>query len=144
MITGLAHVNLVVPAGTLDAVYAFYEKTLGLTSVPVPQLQRGRLAWFNIGSSGQQVHVAFGRNFDFEGLAATSTRHPCFRIAGPEELAALQHRVWQHFKAGGEGAPKACDEPGGENSGEMLFRVSDLLAALVVDWTWKLRRGCLN
>lgn len=120
MITGLAHVNLIVPAGTLPAANAFYGMTLGLTAVPVPQLQRGRLAWFDIASSGQQVHVAFGRDVDFEGLAAKSSRHPCFRVGSPEELLALQRRVWQHFQDGGDGAPKECDEPGGESSGENL------------------------
>lgn len=45
MISGLAHVNLTVPAGTLDQANAFYGDTLGLTARPVPQLQKGTLAW---------------------------------------------------------------------------------------------------
>jgi hypothetical protein len=55
MITGIHHVNLVVPAGTLEHANAFYGETLGLTPRVVPQLQRETLAWFDIGSSGQYV-----------------------------------------------------------------------------------------
>lgn len=120
MIAGIAHINLVVPADTLPAAHAFYGETLGLVSTPVPQLQRGRLAWFNIADSGQQVHVAFGRDVDFDGPAAkSSSRHPCFRLSDPAALLALQRRVWAHLQRGGEGAPSECDEPGGQNSGEL-------------------------
>ena len=45
LISGIAHVNLTVPAGTLDEANAFYGDTLGLTARPVPQLQKGTLAW---------------------------------------------------------------------------------------------------
>lgn len=46
MITGIAHINLLVPAGTLDQAEAFYGKTLGLTPRLVPELQRGSLIWY--------------------------------------------------------------------------------------------------
>jgi hypothetical protein len=46
MITGIAHVNLLVPKGTLDLAESFYGNTLGFTRVPVPVLQRGTLAWY--------------------------------------------------------------------------------------------------
>lgn len=46
MITALAHVNLLVPPGTLDQANEFYAGTLGLISTPVPQLQKGTLAWY--------------------------------------------------------------------------------------------------
>ncbi len=118
MITGLAHINLVVPEGTLDKARAFYSGTLGLVETPVPALQRDTLAWINLGDSGQQIHVSFGGADDFAGMAARSRRHPCFRIAGgPEALLAVQHRIWQHFR-GGDGVPSECDAPGNENSGE--------------------------
>ena len=45
MITGIAHVNLTVPPGTLDLAEEFYAGTLGFHSVPVPQLQKNSLAW---------------------------------------------------------------------------------------------------
>jgi len=45
-ITGIAHVNLTVPPGTLEAAAAFYEGTLGFTRIKVPVLQKDTLAWF--------------------------------------------------------------------------------------------------
>ncbi|KAL5410167.1 hypothetical protein PMIN03_005564 [Paraphaeosphaeria minitans] len=106
MITGIHHVNLVVPPGTLAQANGFYGTTLGLTPRAVPQLQRETLAWFDIGSSGQQVHVAFGRPEDFSFVSA---RHPCFKVGGLDELQALQQRVYEHFEKGGESAPKEAD-----------------------------------
>jgi hypothetical protein len=110
MITGIAHINLTVPSSTLDQATSFYGDTLGLTPRPVPHLQKGRLAWFDIGSSGQQVHIAFGEN-------DVSSRHPCFKIGSGEDLLKLHRRVWEHYERGGGGAPRACDKPGEENSG---------------------------
>lgn len=45
MITGIAHINLLVPTGTLDLAESFYGDTLGLKRVPVPVLQKDELAW---------------------------------------------------------------------------------------------------
>ncbi|KAI0407130.1 hypothetical protein F4802DRAFT_612215 [Xylaria palmicola] len=114
MITGLHHINLVVPPDTLDDAAAFYGTTLGLTSRPVPALQKGTLLWFDIGTSGQQVHVAFGQPEDF---AFDSRRHPCFRVADGEQLLELQRKVHAHLERGGPGAPRTADRPGDENSG---------------------------
>ncbi|XPS73531.1 hypothetical protein M3J09_005676 [Ascochyta lentis] len=114
MITGLHHINLVVPPGTLHLAEEFYSGTLGLTRRAVPHLQRDTLAWFDIADSGQQVHVAFGKAEDF---AAPSSRHPCFRVASADELVQLRRRVWEHFERGGEAAPKEADRPGEKNSG---------------------------
>ncbi|KAK0750045.1 hypothetical protein B0T18DRAFT_408107 [Schizothecium vesticola] len=119
MITGLHHVNILVPPGTLPHATLFYGTTLALTSTPVPAAQTHSLAWFNIASSGQQLHVAFGRDpEDFTPTARKARRHPCFRVGGVEELAGLQKRIWEHYRRGGEGAPSECDEPGGESSGD--------------------------
>ena len=114
MITGIAHVNLTVPFNTLAEANDFYGATLGLTPRQVPQLQKGRLAWFDIGSSGQQIHIAFGNNDE-------SSRHPCFRIESPEKLLELQKRVWAHHERKDSSAPKAADKPGGESSGTYMF-----------------------
>lgn len=46
MITGLAHINLLVPRGTLDQAYTFYGETLGLYAAPVPERQKGTIAWY--------------------------------------------------------------------------------------------------
>ncbi|KAK3058362.1 hypothetical protein LTR09_001440 [Extremus antarcticus] len=43
-IQGLAHVNILVPPGTLEQAHAFYGGTLGLRSREVPKLQAGTLA----------------------------------------------------------------------------------------------------
>lgn len=114
MITGIHHVNLVVPPSTLPAAEAFYGTTLGLTSRPVPAAQVDSLAWFDVGTSGQQVHIAFGKAEDF---SFTSSRHPCFRVGSGEELLRLRQRIWEHFERGGEGAPQAADKPGEASSG---------------------------
>jgi len=45
MLTGIAHVNLTVPEGTLNLAEEFYAKTLGMERVPVPVLQKETLAW---------------------------------------------------------------------------------------------------
>jgi hypothetical protein len=47
MITGISHVNLSVPKGTLELAAEFYEGTLGFTRVPVPVLQKDTLAWYS-------------------------------------------------------------------------------------------------
>jgi catechol 2,3-dioxygenase-like lactoylglutathione lyase family enzyme len=85
MITGLHHVNLVVPPSTLHLAREFYSDTLGLTPQAVPQLPRDTLAWFDRGTSGQQVHIAEKP----EDFARKSSQHPCFRLGSVEDLVAL-------------------------------------------------------
>lgn len=112
MIAGLAHVNLIIPPGTLDQAHDFYGTTLGLSARPVPQLQKDRLAWFDIGTSGQQVHIASGAD------EKESPRHPCFKIESPEKLVELQKRIWEHYERQDAASPRAADKPGGDNSGK--------------------------
>ncbi|KAI0389127.1 Glyoxalase/Bleomycin resistance protein/Dihydroxybiphenyl dioxygenase [Xylariaceae sp. FL0594] len=119
MLTGLHHINLVVPAGTLSEAAAFYEVTLGLRPRAVPEAQAGTLLWYDIGDSGEQVHIAFGPASDFETAAARSSpRHICFRVPDSETLAKVKARIWEHFTRGGQGAPVHADEPGKRNSGD--------------------------
>jgi catechol 2,3-dioxygenase-like lactoylglutathione lyase family enzyme len=113
MITGLHHINLVVPPQTLPLANDFYGTTLGLTPRAVPQAMQGSLAWFDIGTSGQQVHIAFGKPEDFQ---ITSNRHPCFRVGSGEELEKLKQRVCEHFEKGGEAAPKEAPRQGAQGS----------------------------
>jgi len=110
MITGIAHVNITVPEGTFDQAEEFYGKTLGMTSVPVPALQKGMLTWFDITPGGQQVHVGFGPPND------ESARHPCFRVDSEDALRSLQVKVYEHFERRDSGAPRAADKPDAENS----------------------------
>ncbi|KAI0144387.1 hypothetical protein GGR57DRAFT_333679 [Xylariaceae sp. FL1272] len=115
MITGIHHINLLVPPNTLDDAVAFYSGTLGLKERPVPELQKGTLKWFDIGTSGQQVHIALGKPQDF---SSDSARHPCFRLGDGEQLLEMRRRIYEHLERGGTGAPKAADKPGEENSGD--------------------------
>jgi len=115
-ITGLAHINLTVPAGTLALATEFYSGTLGLTPRPVPHLQKDSLAWFDIADSGQQVHIAFGKPADFE--APESSRHPCFKLSDGEALLDMRRKIYDHFERGGDSAPRAADRPGEVASGE--------------------------
>ena len=111
LITSIAHINLIIPHGTLDQAKDFYGNTLGLTPRAVPERQKTTLAWFDIADSGQQVHIAFGPD------EAKSSRHPCFRIGSPDALLELRQRIWEHHEKGGDAAPLEADRPGEENSG---------------------------
>ena len=111
MISGIAHVNLLVPPGTLPQAHAFYGDTLGFHSVPVPILQKGSLAWFDITPQGQQVHIAFGQN------ESKSSRHPCFRVESLEALLQLRQRIWEHAERKDAASPLEADRPGEESSG---------------------------
>lgn len=110
-ITGIAHINLIVPEGSLPLAKEFYGGTLGLKPRPVPSKQQGTLAWFDIGDSGQQVHIAFGP------VEVESRRHPCFQLPSPEALVALQRKIWDHYLRKDQSAPRQADEPGNVNSG---------------------------
>lgn len=114
-ITGLAHINLSIPLGTLDDAKSFYSKTLGLTGRDVPVAQVDSLAWFDIGNSGQQVHISYLKH-DKDITVPNSSRHPCFKVGSPEALVALQKRILKHLEDGGKDAPMACDSVG-ESSG---------------------------
>lgn len=111
LITGLHHINLTIPHGTLDHAKSFYASTLGLTPRTVPVAQTHELAWFDIGASGQQVHVSLPKH-DNDSIPPTATRHPCFRVGSPEALLKLQERVHAHFLRGGGDAPADADAPG--------------------------------
>lgn len=116
LITGLHHINLTIPHGTLPQATSFYGTTLGLTPRPVPAAQTHELAWFDIGASGQQVHISLPKHdADVSNVgkeAPQLSRHPCFRVGSPEALLRLQERVYEHFTRGGGDAPVAADEPG--------------------------------
>ena len=56
MISGIAHVNILVPPGSLDKAVSFYSGTLGLSSRPVPELQKGTLAWYVWSKGRREQH----------------------------------------------------------------------------------------
>ena len=59
MFTGLSHVNVTVPEGTLELANDFYGNTIGLTPRPVPHLQRETLAWYVTLTDSPQEHAAY-------------------------------------------------------------------------------------
>lgn len=109
---------------------------------------------FDIGSSGQQLHIAFGANPDLNAV-----RHLCFKVENQEALLAIQVKIWEHLKRGGDTAPLSVDTPGETNLdpsellqnafGELVFEINDfvqtpkvwnirnvslLATLLVIDW----------
>jgi hypothetical protein len=57
-ISSIAHVNLVVPEGTLHLADVFYGQTLGLTKINVPEAQKHILAW-SVTPSPSSLHVEY-------------------------------------------------------------------------------------
>jgi len=113
LISGIAHVNLTIPPGTLDQAAAFYADTLGFTQVAVPVLQKDSLAWFDITPHGQQMHISTNGPPN----EPNSSRHPCFKLESIEALNELRQRVWTHYEKGGDGKPLQADKPGEVDSG---------------------------
>ncbi|RAH47553.1 putative glyoxalase family protein [Aspergillus brunneoviolaceus CBS 621.78] len=108
MISGIHHVNILVPDGTLDQATEFYSDTLGLESAPVPELQKGTILWFNLTPDGsQQIHVNLGPNPELD-----SQRHACLRVSSLDELQTLQKRILAHQESGGPAAPMDVDRLG--------------------------------
>lgn len=123
LISGLDHVNLLVPCQTLHLAHAFYAGSLGLSPIPVPSScpYKGLVGWFDIVGSGQQIHVMSAHHLGPAQLRAQteSQRHLCFKISTREKLEKLQDIVWRLYERGAEGAPMYCDKPTQERSGEL-------------------------
>lgn len=120
LISGWHHVNLLVQPQTLHLARAFYADVLGLESTPVPESKKSHLMWFNIGTSGQQLHITSEHNLNPTQMKAQSEspRHPCFKVPAEDKLVILQQRLWVLCEQGGEGAPVQCDQPGTDNGGQ--------------------------
>lgn len=118
LITGLHHVNLTIPHGTLPLAKSFYATTLGLSPRAVPAHQADELAWFDVGppAAGQQIHISLPKHAT-DDVRTDASRHPCFRVGSPAALLELQRRVHAHWERGGPDAPMQADPPG-ESSGE--------------------------
>lgn len=70
---------------------------------------------FNIGSSGQQIHITDRASED-----PKSSRHPCFKVNTREELEEVKQSIYDHHVRGGPAAPMAADKPGEANSGQFI------------------------
>jgi len=118
LISGWHHVNLLVPPQTLQLAVRFYAGTLGLKQATVPKSKQSYLAWFDLGSSGQQLHINSQHHLDEAHWKAQSesARHPCFNILSEDKLDRLHELIWQMHREGGEGAPVQCDKVA-ENNG---------------------------
>ena len=119
-ISGLHHVNLLVPPNSLPLANSFYSGVLGFSTTPVPNSSKTHLAWFNVGNTGQQLHVTSEHYLSQAQLKAQaeSPRHACFKIVSEEKLVQLQKAIYKLYEKGGEGAPVHCDEPGDNNNGQ--------------------------
>jgi hypothetical protein len=88
---------------------------------------------FNIGSSGQQIHIT-----DHIAADPESTRHPCFKINSREELEQLKKSIYDHHVRGGPAAPLTADKPGEVDSGQLFSfqkppgQYNDYLSFLIV------------
>ena len=71
---------------------------------------------FDIGESGQQIHIS---SKPAPGNEFKAARHPCFKVESPEALVLLQGRIWGHFEGKSEGAPV-------EVSGFLFFYFLDI------------------
>lgn len=115
LISGLDHVNLLVPRQTLHLAHAFYAGSLGLSPLPVPESCpfKGLVGWFDIAGSGQQIHIMSAHHLSPEQLRAQaeSQRHLCFKIPTQEKLERIQNIIWQLYERRAEGDPVYCDEP---------------------------------
>jgi catechol 2,3-dioxygenase-like lactoylglutathione lyase family enzyme len=95
VLTGVDHVQLAAPAGSEDALRAYYVDVLGMTEVPKPPALAARGGcWFAAG----EVRLHLGIEEDFR---AARKAHPGLRVRGIEAYAA---RLAAH------GAPVTWDD----------------------------------
>lgn len=80
---------------------------------------------FNIGSSGQQVHITHG------ATDPQASRHPCFKLPSREELEEIKTSIYNHHVRGGPAAPMAADKPGEANSGERCLDIIPAYGLLI-------------
>lgn len=120
LISGLDHVNLLVPLHTLHHAHAFYANALGLHALTVPAdcPYKGLVQWFEIAGSGQQIHIMSAHHLSPSQVQAQteSQRHFCFKIPSRAKLEKIQDIIWQLHQRGDEGDPIYCDEPVGRLS----------------------------
>ncbi|MDI5974117.1 VOC family protein [Streptomyces sp. SL13] len=95
MITALDHVQLAAPAGSEDALRAFYTGPLRLTEIPKPAaLAAGGGCWFAAGAV--QLHLGIE-----SGFRPARKAHPGLRV---DDIHAVARRLTDH------GAPVTWDD----------------------------------
>ncbi|MEU2162960.1 VOC family protein [Streptomyces chengbuensis] len=95
MLTALDHVQLAVPAGSEDALRAYYRGALGMTEIAKPPSLAVRDGcWFRTGDV--RLHLGVGPRF-----RPARKAHPGLRVTGIEALA---QRLQAH------GAEVVCDD----------------------------------
>jgi catechol 2,3-dioxygenase-like lactoylglutathione lyase family enzyme len=82
MLAALDHVQLAAPAGSEDALRAFYTGALGMTEIPKPPVLAARGGcWFQSGPI--QLHLGIEKDF-----RPAKKAHPGLRVTGIKEFAA--------------------------------------------------------
>jgi len=115
MFTSIQHVNLCVGViGTeeeniaaLEKATYFFHNIIGLGIDKVPEGRSSSLAWFRIGSHGQQIHCAFQKK-DYVA-ESTSEAHPCFTVP-LDQMEVLRAKLVEFSNSG---HPAACETPDG-------------------------------
>lgn len=80
-VIGLHHVQIAAPAGSEDALRAFYSGIAGMPEIPKPAaLARRGGVWFAAG--GRELHCGVE-----EGFAPARKAHPCFVVDDLDALA---------------------------------------------------------
>ncbi|CED85083.1 hypothetical protein [Phaffia rhodozyma] len=112
MLTGLQHVNLTVGRSDwkdqdpLELADKLYGEVIGLKQDDVPSDMIGKLRWFALGISGQQIHISleYVSSKDTFEIRSSGRQHPCF-VLPYTDLAVLADRL-DEFATSGH--PAAC------------------------------------
>jgi hypothetical protein len=73
-----------------------------------------------------QIHVAFEGVKDHPSPSPISSRHPCFSLASPEALLALQQRMYEHSLSGADSGAKVGHSPRGLRAGRLELGIWEL------------------
>ncbi|KAL7410161.1 hypothetical protein BDY24DRAFT_418283 [Mrakia frigida] len=124
MISALQHVNLTVGhqgwegQDPLELADKFYGDILGLKVDPVPDTMVGKLRWFRIGDTSQQIHISLEPVPDTLVLRPQTRGHPCF-VLPYTTLTALRTKLAEFASSG---HPGACSAPSLEGAGFVAGR----------------------
>jgi hypothetical protein len=106
MITGIAHVNLTVPPGTLEQAAEFYGTTLGLTRAAVPVLQKDTLAWYASFPFSFLIYLPLGR-FPTLKVSSQTAPNPTLYSPSPSTIHLTPLHRSSNKTKGSTSLPKA-------------------------------------